>query len=327
MIKYLSAKFIQYLVILLLAISINFALPRAMPGTPLKYLAGEDVALLPESARREILQQHGLDKPLWEQYLIYLFNLFQGNLGFSYQQQQAVTAIIFERLPWTVLLVGSASVLSALIGIIVGTIAAWRRGKKSDIALLASFMFLDSMPSFWLGMILISLFAVQLRLFPIFGAKTPWEAYIGADYVLNVLWHLTLPLSTLVLISMGGMFLTMRYSMLAVLGEDYILMAKAKGLGERKVVYRHAMRNALLPVATVLMLNLGAMTGGATVVETVFSYPGLGRLVYEAALSRDYPLLQGGFLLFTMTVILANIIADLIYPILDPRVRRVGGRY
>lgn len=325
--KYILGKAGQYALILFIALLINFALPRLLPGDPLIFLAGEDVALLSTQEKNLILHEYGLDRPLADQFVIYVSALLHGDLGFSFRFQRPVASIVMERLPWTLLLVGTAILIATVLGVAAGTLAAWKRGSRSDVGTLAVFMFLDSMPSFWLGTILIIVFSVHLRLLPVFGAIPITASSSGLGYAFEILKRLILPLSTLSLVSAGGMFLTARYSLLGVIGEDYILMAKAKGIGERNVLFRHALRNSLLPVLTVLMLNLGHITGGATVVETVFSYPGLGRLMFDAVLSRDYPLIQGAFLLFTVTVITANLVADLLYPLLDPRVRRAEARY
>ncbi len=316
-----TAKLGQYALVLLIILAINFFLPRAMPGNPLRFLAGEDVGFLPPETIQEILAKNGLDKPLPQQFLLYLQNLLRGDLGYSYQMKRPVLEVLWERLPWTLLLTGTSLLLSTLIGVLFGTLAAWWRGRRFDALSLTAFILLDSTPSFWLGMILIAVFAVNLKLLPIFGAQTPWVTLTGWAYVADVLKHLALPLATLTLTTISGTFMIMRYSMLQTLGADYITTARSKGLSERRVLYRHAMRNALLPVATVFMLNLGFVVSGATVVETVFSYPGLGRLLFEAVLNRDYPLLQGAFLLITVSVLAANVVADLLYPLLDPRVR------
>ncbi|MCX8103391.1 MAG: ABC transporter permease [Candidatus Bipolaricaulota bacterium] len=317
----MTVKLASYALVLLLAITLNFLLPRLMPGTPLRFFVGDDVALLSQESIQELMAQHGLDKPLWEQYLRYLWQLAQGDLGYSYQERQPVLTVLLERLPWTLLLTGTALLLSTTIGIVVGALAAWRYGSAFDALALSLFVLLDSMPSFWLGMILIALFAVQLGWFPIFGAQTPWASLTGWEYLLDILKHLALPVLTLTLTTISGAFLVMRSAMLGVLGEDYIRTARSKGVSEFGVLYRHALRNGLLPVTTVFMINLGFLVSGATVVETVFSYPGLGRLLYEAVLQRDYPLMQGAFLLITLSVLAANLVADLLYSRIDPRVR------
>lgn len=322
MVRFLAGKGVQYALVLVFAVTLNFLLPRLMPGSPLVFLAGEDVGFMSEEQRGQLLSSLGLDRPVWAQYVLYLGNLARGDLGFSFQKGRPISEIIAQRLPWTLLLVGLSLILATLAGLAWGTLAAWRRGTFVDVASLGTSMFFESTPSFWLGMIFIALFAATLRWFPIFGAQTPGAVLAGWSRVVDVARHLVLPLATLTLITIPGFFLIMRYSMLTVLGEQYIATAKAKGVGERGVMYRHAMRNALLPVATVFMLNLGFIVSGATVVETVFSYPGVGRLLFEAVLNRDYPVIQATFFIITVSVIAANVLADLLYPLIDPRVRR-----
>ncbi len=320
--KFLLGKILQYAIVMAVVVSLNFLLPRLMPGTPIEMLGGEGVWLLSQAERDAITAKHGLDKSLGQQYIQYLANLFRGELGHSYNWGQPVGQMIAKRLPWTLLLTGTALILSTSFGILLGTFASWRRGKKSDILSISASMTVSSMPSFWLGMVLVAIFAVQLKLLPVFGARSPWTDYTGFRLVLDVLEHLILPVTSLVLLTLSGNFLLMRYSMLDVLGSDYVFMARAKGMTEGAVVYRHAMRNALLPMATAFMLNVGFMFSGAIVTETVFAYPGVGRMMYEAALARDYPLLQGAFLVISITVIGANLLSDFLYPLLDPRVRR-----
>lgn len=324
MTRFLITRGLEYLLVLAVTLTLNFYLPRLMPGTPLQYLAGEDVGLLPPEAKAQILADHGLDKPLVQQFMLYLGKLARGDLGYSFQQKRPIAGIIAERLPWTLLLTGVGLILSTLVGAVTGTISAWKRGTRTDIGLLSTFVLLQSLPSFWVGMILIAVFSAQLRLLPAFGALTPWGAQSGFALVWDMARHLVLPAVTLTLITSSGTFMTMRYSMLQVLGDDYILIARAKGLPNPTVMFRHAMPNALLPVVTVFLLNLGFIVGGAAVIETVFSYPGLGRLMYEAVLNRDYPVLQATFLIVTVSVVGANMLADAIYPLLDPRVRRAA---
>ena len=293
-----------------------------MPGSPLAHLAGEDVGALTAQDRARVLRDAGLDRPPVEQYASYLANLARGEFGYSYQQKKPVATILLDRLPWTLLLTGCALTLSSVLGAALGALAAWQRGRRLDLASLATFIALQSLPSFWVGMLLVAVFGVQLGLFPTFGARDVFGRLEGADYWLDVAHHLALPCATLIIVTISETFLMMRYSMLAVLGEEYITVARAKGLAERWVLFRHALRNALLPVATVFMLRLGEAFAGATVIETVFSYPGLGRLMYDAVLARDYPVLQGAFLLVTLAIVFANLVADLLYPLLDPRVTR-----
>ena len=323
MLWYLARHLAQYALVLAVALTINFALPRLAPGDPLDYLLGQEAQRITPEQRQKVLAQFGLDRSVAEQYQVYISGIARGDLGTSVRFGRPVTQVLVERLPWTVALVGTAIVLATLIGALTGMLAARHRGASMDIGTLALFMFLDAIPAFWLGMLLVVIFSVELRWFPIFGA-IPVSSSNGPEWLAEVFRRLVLPVVTLTAGSIGGTYLVARASMLSVLGEDYILMAEAKGLSERRIVFHHALRNAILPVVTLTMLNVGTLLGGATVVETVFSYPGLGRLVYESVLARDYPLLQGAFLLLAVGVIGSNLLADLIYPLLDPRIRRRG---
>ena len=323
MLKFYGGKFLQYVIVIVLMLTLNFLLPRLMPGNPLVFLAGEDVGFMTSEEKNEILDKHGLNDSIPQQYISYIKNIVTGDFGYSYQQKRPIVDLLKERMPWTLLLAGLGLVISTIIGVMFGALSAWRRGTSIDANLLTMFMFLSAMPSFWIGMILVSIFSAQLGLFPVFGAESGWSNLTGMDRLFDILRHLALPLTTLVLISVTNTFMIMRYSMLNVLGEDYIMMAKAKGVRDRVIKYKHAMRNALLPVATVFMLSLGFMLGGATVIETVFAYPGVGRLMFESVVSRDYPLIQATFLIITFSVVIANLLADILYPLLDPK---VGGQ-
>ncbi|MCM3598149.1 ABC transporter permease [Metabacillus idriensis] len=323
--KFIANKLLQYLIVIFLMLSLNFLLPRLMPGNPLVFLAGEDVGFMSSAEKEAILDKHGLNDSILEQYGTYIKNIFTGDFGYSYQQKRPISELLMERLPWTMLLTGLGLVLSTIIGVMFGAISAWRRGSRTDANLLTIFMFLSAMPSFWVGMILVSIFASQLGWLPVFGSESAWSNLSGIERLIDIGKHLILPLATLILISVTSTFMIMRYSMLNVIGEDYIMMAKAKGVKEKVIKYKHAMRNALLPVATVFMLSLGFTLGGATVIETVFAYPGVGRLMFESVLSRDYPLIQATFLIITFSVVIANFLADLIYPLIDPKVGSGNG--
>lgn len=322
MTRLLLARAAQYLLVIWAAVTLNFLLPRLMPGSPIALLAGEEVGQLTAEERAELLAEVGLDAPLPVQYSRYLGNMLRGDFGYSYQRNQPVTEVILQRLPWTLLLSGTSLVLATVIAVALGALAAWRHGSRGDLGLLGVSLALDALPSFWIGMLLIAVFAVELPLFPSFGAVTAGRGYQGWDYVRDVARHLFLPLATLTLANLSATLLTTRSAMLSVLGAEYIVTARAKGLRERTVLFRHAFRNALPPIATLVGLNLAFVVGGATVVETVFSYPGLGRLTYDAVLQRDYPVLQGAFLLTTLMVVAANLLLDLVYPLLDPRIGR-----
>ena len=317
----------QYALVVLITLSLNFAIPRLAPGSPIDYLVpSEQVSTVTPEQRERILAQFGLERPLAEQYWSYLAGIAQGDLGVSTQQGRPVVDMLLERLPWTLVLVGGAIALSLIVGAGAGFLAAARRGGRMEVGGLAFFMFLDSMPPFWIGMLLLVLFSGYLNLLPVFGALPLTNAAGGFGLTLDVAERLVLPLLTLTLVRAGWLFLVARSSLAGELSEDYILMAEAKGLPRRRVVLRHGVRNALLPLVTAVAVEAGTLVGGATVVETVFSYPGLGRLIYESVLSRDYTVLQGAFLLLAVGVIATNLLADLLYPLIDPRVRTEGAR-
>ena len=325
--KRILGRIAQYALVVLIALSLNFAIPRLAPGSPIDYLVpSEQVTTVTPEQRERILAQFGLERPLAEQYWSYLSGIVQGDLGLSTQQGRPVVDMLLERLPWTLVLVGGAITLSVIVGAGAGFLAAARRGGRMEVGGLAFFMFLDSMPPFWIGMLLLVLFSGYLKLLPVFGALPLTNATGGFGFTLEVAERLVLPLLTLTLVRAGWLFLVARSSLAGELSEDYILMAEAKGLSRRKVVLGHGVRNALLPLVTAVAVEAGTVVGGATVVETVFSYPGLGRLIYESVLNRDYPVLQGAFLLLALGVIATNLLADLLYPIIDPRTRTEGVR-
>ena len=312
----------QYALVLWVAVSLNFALPRMAPGDPLEYVIGPELETLTAEQQQRLRDELGLGGTLAEQYASYLAGLARGDLGTSIRYARPVATVLWERIPWTLLLVLPALLLGFLLSVGMGVAAARRRGRWPDVAIVGGTLLLDSLPAFWIALVLLAVFAVQLGWFPSFGAAPldvggstwAWAAAVGR--------RLVLPLAALVLGSLGHTVLLARASVLTTLGEDYVAMAEAKGLAPRRIAYRHVLRNALLPLYTHLALSLGSVLGGAVLVETVFGYPGVGRLVYEAVSARDYPLLQGTFLLGTVGVILANFVADATYPLLDPRVRR-----
>lgn len=311
------ARFAQYAVVLWVAVSLNFLLPRLMPGNPLALLAGTDIVALTAEQRAALLAEAALDRPLPEQYVRHLGDLTRGDLGYSYQRRAPVTAMIAERLPWTLLLTVTAESTAILLGVTLGALAALRR--RADAPLLTTIVAFDALPVFWVGMVLLALFAVTVPMFPVFGAVTPGDRLGGAAWLADVARHLVLPFTTLVIGALAGPFLVTRAAMSAVLGEPFVTAARARGATSRQVLWRHALRNALLPVTTFGAMNLASAIGGAMLVETVFSYPGVGRLLYEAVLGRDYPVIQGVFLLITVVVIGANALVDASHAWLDPR--------
>jgi len=311
----------QYLFVLVVAISLNFFLPRMMPGNPLALLAGVDVGLMTQEDRDKVIAEAGLDRPLAEQYLSYWGDLLQGDFGYSYRQRTPIVDLVLARLPWTLFLAGSSLVIAALVGVTAGAYSAWKRASAKDVGLLWTMITINSMPSFWLGMLLIAIVSVRLGWLPSFGAETPAAGYEGMDRVIDIGRHAILPVLTLTVLTIPAVYLTMRYTMLSVLGSDFIRTARAKGAGETRVLFAHAMRNSMAPVVTILALRLGFAFGGTVIVETVYSYPGIGRLMFEAVGGRDFPVMQAGFLLITIAVLASNLLADFIYPFLDPRTK------
>lgn len=311
----------QYVIVLVVAVTLNFLLPRVMPGSPLALLAGEEVGRLTPEERARVIAEAGLDQPILVQYATYWKNILTLDFGYSFRLGRPISDLIMERLPWTLLITLLALAISAVIGIVVGAFSAWRHGRPTDVALLSGMIALESTPSFWLGMLLIAFVAVSMGWLPSFGAETPASGLEGWARLVDIAEHAVLPVLTLSVLAVPAVYLTMRYSMLSVMGEDFIRTAKAKGLSSQRILFRHVARSAIIPVVTVLALRAGFAFGGTVIVETVFSYPGLGRLVFDSVSGRDYPVMQATFLIFTLAVLLANLIADLLYPRLDPRAR------
>jgi len=298
------------------ALTLNFILFRAAPGDAVSNLSRVPHAspALKEALRHEF----GLDKSKWQQYWLYLEQLFHGNLGISFADQQPVSHDLAVALGNTIPMVLLGTVIAIFLGVLTGTLAAWRRGGVTDQVNTNVAIAFYSFPTQWLGLMLLILFAGVL---PTSGMSdeflinpTWWE------HTVDVLKHMILPSATLALTLYGEYTLIARSAMLETLSEDYVLTARAKGLSNATVVRRHAFRNALLPTTTLIALSLGYVVGGAILIETVFSWPGIGRAVYQAVLQRDYPMLQGAFLVLTLSVVVFNLLADLLYFRLDPRV-------
>ena len=304
---------------LVFVVVFNFFLFRVVAGDPVANLfRGRN---LTDSQREELRHQFGLDGSQLDQFWRYLVQTAQGNFGRSYTSNEEVWSEIASRAWPTIALVGVAAVFSAFIGIGLGIIAGWNRGQKSDYAATSFTMTTYSMPDFWLGMLLLVVFGVTLGWFPIGGLSDPGGAQSGLPYILDVAHHMFLPALTLTLAYLGEYTLIMRSSLLETMSEDYLVLARAKGLRDAIVRSKHAVPNALLPVVTLTALNLGFVLSGAIAVETVFSWPGLGLLTYQALNAPDLPLLQGLFLVFSVSVIVFNLAADIAYHYLDPRVR------
>jgi peptide/nickel transport system permease protein len=315
---------VQALITLAAILVFNFFLFRVWsPGDPISFLTRGQGANISLEERAALIHEYGLDKSTWGQFTEYLKDTVTGKLGVSsFYQGESVTSVFWRFLPATLLLVGISTTISMVVGIWLGIRSGWRRGGSFDRSSMFVSLILYSMPEFWLGMLLLLLFSTALGWFPVGGrVSTSVSSMSTLEYIVDVAEHLFLPVLTLALGYLGEFYLLMRSSLLDVLGEDYITTARAKGLLERNVLNRHAVRNALLPTVTLIALSFGYVIGGAITVEVVFSYQGLGLLTYTAILAKDYWLLQGLFLVFSIVVIGFNLMADLVYAYLDPRVR------
>jgi peptide/nickel transport system permease protein len=308
---------LQSLLLVLLLIGINFFLIHLAPGDPVYLLAGQSGD---EKYYEFIRAKFGLDQPLTTQLWIYYKNVLRGDLGFSFHQQQPVAGVVFSRVPPTLLLMMTALIISSITGIFFGVNAAQRANTFVDRTMTLFSGLSYSIPSFCLGQIILLLFSLHLGLFPSQGMISANREASGIAQWLDILSHLVLPATTLAIMQSAMIARLTRTEMLKVLSEDYILAARAKGLTERLVLYRHGLRNAMLPIVTILGNDLGTMLSGAVLIETVFAWPGLGRLMLESISSRDYPVLMGLFLLVSIGVVLANLLTDIIYFRLDPRV-------
>jgi peptide/nickel transport system permease protein len=325
--RYISRRLAFYAIAAWASITLNFFLPRLMPGDPASAIFARFQGQMTPEAMDALRKAFGLtDEPLIKQYFTYLSHALRGDFGISIAYFPApVTSVISTGLFWTMLLAGAATIISFGIGSLLGVIAAWRRGGRLDTALPPILMFIYSFPYFWLAMLALFLLSFRLGWFPMRHAYSDSLAPAwSAEFAGSVAYHLLLPALTIVIVSLGNWLLGMRNSMIGVLAEDYIALAEAKGLPQRHVMYKYAARNALLPNITAFGMALGFVLGGALLTEIVFSYPGMGYLLVQAVRNQDYPLMQGLFLMITLAVLGANLIVDLMYVRLDPRVRSRG---
>jgi peptide/nickel transport system permease protein len=316
--KYLIKKALHAVATLAFVLAFNFVLFRLI-GDPVKLLTRSHTHLTPQQ-QVELMREFGLDKPLWAQFLSYIPATLTGKLGLSFISSRPVSTMIAERVWNTVLLVGISTLLSTVLGILIGIRGAWRRGSGFDVSTNLGSLVLYAMPEGWLGMLLLILFAGVLGWFPAGGYEST-APMTGLSRVVDIGNHLFLPCLTLTLGYIGEYVIIMRSSLLEVMGEDFVLTARAKGVPDRLVRKRHAVPNALLPTLTLVFYSFGFVLGGAVIVEAVFSWPGLGLLTFQSIDGLDYPVLQGVFLLSSAAVIVFNLFADILYSYLDPRVR------
>jgi peptide/nickel transport system permease protein len=316
------ASFLNYIIALAAIFLLNFILPRLMPGNPLQAIYGQEALVaMTSEMEAQLIRQFSLDKSWWDQLLAYVLGLLQGDLGFSYYYREQVSQVIMGALPWTLLLTGLALIMATAIGLILGIESGYKRGSSLDRGLVAVLMFLGGFPDFFIGILLLLVFAVSLDVLPLSGATSPYAGYEGLAYIFDILRHLALPLASMILVQLGSIFLLTRNTILTLLSESFILTARAKGCPEGCIKYAHAGRNSLLPVTTATGLRIPHLITGALFIEIVFSYPGVGSLLNTAISARDYPLIQGILLIVTLTVLSANFLVDLLYIRLDPRVR------
>jgi peptide/nickel transport system permease protein len=317
--KYLSKRVLFAIVSVLVIISFDFFLFRLMPGNPI--LIDYRSPALTRQQIEALSKQFGLNLPIWEQYVLFMKNTFEGNFGISIFYKQSVSSVLFPALYNSLILLLPATIIAIFLGIFTGKFAAWRRGSASDGVVTGTSMAIYSIPTFWLGGIFI-LIAIKTHAFPVSGMYVTGAVYSSVIAQLSdLLDHLVLPLATLTLVLFGQFTIIMRNSLIDVLQEDYINFAKSKGASDRYILNKHAVPNAELPMISIIAVNLGLTVGGAILTEVVFSWPGIGFLIYSAINARDYPILQAAFVIIAIVIVLANIIADILYSYLDPRIR------
>ena len=318
--KFIFKKLIEITFLFFIILTILFFLFRAAPGDPITRMI--DPTLTPEDIEH-LIAQLGLDQPAWKQYIIYIKNFFTGNLGYSFHYGEPVSNIILERMPCTILLFTTSTLLAAFVGVVLGKISAWKKGSGLDNFLSISALICHTLFIPWFALLLLWALAYKVGWFPLGGIISP-ELWIQDTSifikVLDVMHHMFLPLLTLFFIHLGSYLLLMRSSMLSVLREDYIITARAKGLPDKIIRNKHAARNAALPVVTSVGLSLAFSINGGALTEQIFTWPGIGRELIFAVSNNDYPLAQACFLLITAVVLIANLIVDLLYAYMDPRI-------
>ncbi len=316
-------RFLEYLLTFIIIISLNFFLPRALPGDPLIQLTADTydgVLKMTEEQRIYFRDYYNLNLPMHEQYFHYLRNLLRLDLGKSIIYNMPVAEIILKKLHWTSFLVLSSIFITTIFGSILGAISAYFRNRPLDRVIYTKMIVLSEIPAFILGLIFLFVFAARLKLFPLYGAYSYYHDHLNTfQHFKDIIHHAVLPVISLSMARIGSIYFLARNSVVSVMGKKYITTATAKGLTKQRIIVKHALRNAMLPVVTRVFLSIGALIGGTILVENVFAYPGLGMLMQEAVSTRDYPLIQGIFLIVTLLTLSANLIADLVYKKLDPR--------
>ena len=307
-----SKKIARYLIALFVIFSLNFIIPRLMPGDPITNLLGEDFVMTEESLQ-ELREKMGLDKSLPVQYLDYWGNVFRFDFGYSYHFKGPVSYIIISRMKWTLLLLIPSIIFSAILGSLMGSISGLKSSSNTSKALTLIELAFYSTPTFFLSLIFLYMFSFKLGLFPIKG-------FYSSGSILDIMHHFFLPISIMTIFLTSRNYMIMRGSVIQEKSKLYVIYAKAKGLSDHQVLFNHIFKNASLPLLTLLALDFGVILSGALFIEIIFSMNGMGNLIYEALLSRDYPILYGSFMIISIMVVLANAIVDILYNIIDPRI-------
>jgi peptide/nickel transport system permease protein len=315
--QFILRRIVQSLLTILIAATLTFVILRLQPGDPTTMYDGP--FMTPE-VRQQLMADFGLDQPTYVQYAKYLGQLVQGNLGVSTSARQPVTDVLKDALPWTLLLAGSSLLITLVVALPLALLSVWKRGRGFDLLVRGSTVTLGALFVPWVALMVMNFFGRRLNWFPIGGAQDP-EAGAGFASVVDIVQHLALPALVLAVTNLGPFILFLRTSMVEAMQEDYIRTARAKGVVERAVILSHAFRNALIPFVTLIGLRLGFLISGAVLAETVFAYPGVGRLIFRSVQQHDYPVLQGAFLMLATTVVFFNFLTDLVYGFLDPRIK------
>lgn len=319
----------SYIIVFFTVLVVNFFLPRLMPGDPFLFLSVEDgdiSSTIPEKQIEYYHSYYGIDRPIAVQFFEYIKNVFTLNLGNSIYYNQKVSKLILNRVAWTFFIVVSSLFFGSIIGTTIGMFSAWKRNDNFDKITYTVMSVISEIPSFVIGIVLLFILAGKYKLFPLAGGKSPFQSPgLSFENFVDILRHAFLPVLTLVIANVGDFYNISRSSMISVLSKEYITTARAKGLGNRIVLFKHALKNAIIPIITRVFMSLAKMFGGAVLVENVFSYPGLGKLMQEAVVVRDYILLQGIFVVIVVLVMMMNGLAEVAYRRIDPRVRRNEG--
>jgi len=323
MVRYLLKRAIDRLAVVFSSLILQFFLLRVLPY----YILGIDPSFfflnpnLTEEQKEIIRHQFGLDEPLSNQFVKYVLSLFTGQLGFSFYTRRPVIDELMERLPNTILLLGTATVLTIILGVIIGILVVAKRGTKFDATVIGSSIFISAFPLFYIGLLLLLIFGFYLRWFPIAGTISRPPPRDPVRYVSDLLWHMAMPLSALLIAGVGGYALFIRNLFLTQLGEDYVVTVRAKGLTERSIMMKHVLKNVLGPVITIMAIEFPGIISGAVVAETIFSWYGVGRWLFDAAMQFDYPVVQAVLFIQVILTVVSLYIADIVIALIDPRVR------